>query len=242
MKKLAILIITGLFVSCQLILPPSASSETGHFSFEIPIGCVRDNSESLSLSFAFVNTDEEEELTYTILSLQSIGHQFVTVSIETDVGNYEIRKISIRNEADSIRAISPKVGSNKASLVSSPLPYRFSVFADSTAILSPDMLTFSGSDSPEDYGYSSFAMDVSILYPDFASSLNAFSFDIFREIVSDVDTGNIFISPVSVAYAFGLLYPGVRGTALEEIKDCFYLMTSHNRRHFSFIVILWTIC
>ena len=86
----------------------------------------------------------------------------------------------------------------------------------------PEILPYSASDTPETFGYNSETVNVISLYDDFGRSINNFSFDLIREIIKE-DSGNVFISPVSMMYAFGLLYPGSGGETTQSLRDVFYL-------------------
>lgn len=48
---------------------------------------------------------------------------------------------------------------------------------------------------------------------------NAFSFALYRELVSDPTSGNLFYSPFSVTSALGMTRAGARGTTLTEMSD-----------------------
>ncbi len=50
-------------------------------------------------------------------------------------------------------------------------------------------------------------------------SSNKFSFDIFREIVSEEGDTNIFISPLSMSYALGMTYNGANGETEQAMRE-----------------------
>ena len=50
-------------------------------------------------------------------------------------------------------------------------------------------------------------------------SSNEFSFDIFKQIVSEEEDTNIFISPLSMSYALGMTYNGANGQTEEAMRD-----------------------
>lgn len=58
------------------------------------------------------------------------------------------------------------------------------------------------------------------------NGVNRFAGDIYVELASE--DGNIFISPVSLSAAFGLLYPGARGDTASEMADVFGFADGEN--------------
>jgi serpin B len=130
---------------------------------------------------------------------------------------------------DSIIAASPLAGSDMATSVTITLPLDFSIEKEEKTIIAPEIISYSGTDTPEKYGYTGATANLIGLYDDFGRSINSFTFDILKE-VSEVDAQNIFISPVSLIYAFGLLHPGCVDDAGNEIKNVFYLdgLTENN--------------
>jgi serpin B len=172
---------------------------------------------------SLIYQNSEGESRNVLANLTPLGYDdYITDDINVFTGNYELIQFLVLNDQDSILAAAPLSGSTKAASVSSSLPYAFSVTKNCSITVEPDIVTYIASDTPELYGYSSSSVNVIGLYDDFANSINHFSFDMFRELIKDND-GNIFISPVSMAYAFGLLYPGSRTYTTEEIRNVFYL-------------------
>lgn len=221
MRRFGIIIFIVLLSACQFVLRPLSGN--GEFSFQFPSDCVSDSSETVFLSITYASTDGIETLYSRSLDLSISDNNYVSPSLEVAIGDYEIYEIKLINTEDDILALSPKTGSSKAADISMPLPYEFSVEKNKTTLISPNMLPLSLQDALADFGYTSQELDMSALYPSFAASLNDFSFDLLREVSDENDTANIFLSPMSVAYAFGLLYPAARGTTLEEIRDLLYL-------------------
>lgn len=221
MKRFSAFLFIFILAGCQLILRPVSGN--GEFNFQFPASCINDSSETVFVSFTYASTDGIEILYSSSLDLTRSGDNYTSAALDVPIGDYEIYEISIINTEDNILALSPKTGSNKATDISKPLPYEFSVEKNKTTYILPDMLPLSAEDGLSDFGYSTQEQDMTALYPTFSASLNDFSFDLLREVSNNSDTGNVFLSPMSVAYAFGLLYPAARGTALEEIRELFYL-------------------
>ncbi len=216
MKRLSFLLFTLLVLtSCQIFSP--ADTATGSFNLEINMA----DASPQTVSLIYQNSEGESR--NALASLTALGNgDYITADINVFSGNYKLMRFLVLNDQDSILAAAPVNGSTKALSVSSSLPYTFNVTRNNTITVEPEIVSYNASDTPELYGYSSSSVNVIGLYDDFANSINHFSFDIFRELIKDND-GNIFISPVSMAYAFGLLYPGSRTYTTEEIRNVFYL-------------------
>jgi len=216
MKKISALFIILLIISSCQIFPPSDSA-SGAFNLEINM----EDTTPQTVSLIYQNPDGESRQVLANLKPQG-NDDYITDDIAVTIGNYTLVQFIVLDQQDSILAATPVSGSTKASTVSSSLPYEFVITKNNTITLEPDILIYTASDTPELYGYSSSSVNVISLYDDFANSINHFSFDIFSEIIKSED-GNIFISPLSMAYAFGLLYPGTGTTTAEEIQNVFYL-------------------
>jgi len=174
-----------------------------------------------TISLIYQNSNGESRQVLANLKPQG-NDDYITSNIKVMAGNYELTQFLVLNDQDSILAAAPLSGSTKAASVSSSLPYAFSVTKNCSITVEPDIVTYTASDTPELYGYLSSSVNAVSLYDDFANSINLFSFDILSEIIKNKN-GNIFISPLSMVYAFGLLYPGTGTITAEEIQNVFYL-------------------
>ncbi len=217
MKKLGFLLFVLLFLTSCQIFSFLGEKTTGNLYFEVEL----DNDSLSAVSVIYENSNGEDK---TELLKFAYGYEglYRTNTINLNTGNYTLKQFLVINNMDSIIAAAPRSGSNKATEVSEELPIDFKIEKDITNIMVPEILPYSGSDTPENFGYDSETANVISQYDDFGNSINNFSFDLIREI-NKADTGNIFISPVSMMYAFGLLYPGSGGETTQALRDVFYL-------------------
>ena len=67
----------------------------------------------------------------------------------------------------------------------------------------------------------------------YASSVNAFAFDLYRAISADEKEAgkNIFFSPPSIHTAFSILYEGARGNTAKQMLDAFGFEPDRGARH-----------
>jgi len=217
MKRICILLALLLVLaSCQLF-SFLGEKATGNLYFEIEL----DDDTPSAVSVIYENS--KGEIRTELLKFASANNGlYTTNTINLNTGNYTLKQFLVINSLDSIIAAAPVNGSSKASEVSEELPVNFRIEKDETYILVPEILPYSASDTPETFGYNSETVNVISLYDDFGRSINNFSFDLIREIIKG-DSGNVFISPVSMMYAFGLLYPGSGGETTQSLRDVFYL-------------------
>ena len=205
-----------LLISCQIFSDIGGTS-IGSFIIELDI----DDTNPVHVSVIYENDDGEVRT--ALLNLRRMGQTlFQTDEINVNTGNYSLEQCLILDANDSIIAAAPFDGSDKAGFVTTPLPLNFNITKDEKTTITPDIITYSETDTPETYGYSSITSTLIGLYDDFSISINDFSFDIMQE-VSQANAENVFISPISLVYAFGLLHPGCSDVAGQEIKDLFYL-------------------
>ena len=215
MKKIGLLLAVLLVLtSCQLF-SSLGEKATGNLYFEIEV----DNPSAVSVIYENSEGELKTELLKVAYEQEGL-YRTNTISLYT--GNYTLKQFLVINDADSIIAAAPRSGSVKATEVSEELPINFKIEKDKTNIIVPEVLPYSGSDTPENFGYDSETANVISQYDDFGNAINNFSFDLIREI-NKTDTGNIFISPVSMMYAFGLLYPASGGETTQILRDVFYL-------------------
>jgi len=217
MKKIGLLLAALLVLtSCQLF-SFLGEKTTGNLYFEVEL----DDNTPTAVSVIYENSNGEIK---TELLKFTYGYEglYKTNTISLNTGNYTLKQFLVIDNMDSIIAAAPRSGSVKATEVNEELPIIFRIEKDETNIMIPEILPYSGNDTPENFGYDSETANVISQYDDFGKSINNFSFDLMREI-NKTDTGNIFISPVSMMYAFGLLYPGSGGETTRALRDVFYL-------------------
>lgn len=216
MKRIGLLLIVlVVLTSCQ-IFPRDDEAAVGSFMVELNIG------DAIATNVSVIYEDAQGKSSTALLNLQRYSQFYYTDKINLETGNYSLKQCLVLDANDSIIAATPLSGSNMAGSVSQTLPLDFSIEEDEITTIAPEILSYSGTDTPEQYGYNSATATVIGLYDDFGRSINNFTFDISKE-VSEQYPGNVFLSPVSLVYAFGLLYPGCGDAAIQEIKDVFYL-------------------
>lgn len=217
MKKLSVFLLILLTLSSCQIFSFLGDKATGDMYFEVEI----DNETAKAVSVIYETSDSKLK---TELLKFAYGYDglYRTKTISLNTGNYSLKQFLVIDASDSIIAGVPIDGSDKANDISEYLPVDFRIKKNETLILVPEILPYSGSDTPEIFGYNSATAHVISQYDDFGNSINNFSFDLMREIVKS-DSGNVFISPVSMMYAFGLLYPGSGGETTQALRDVFYL-------------------
>lgn len=217
MKKAGLfLFILLTFSSCQL-LSFLGEKASGDLFFEVEL----DNAAPSAITVIYENNDGEVK-TELLKFAYSHNGLYKTKTISLNTGEYTLKQFLVIDSADSILAAAPLDGSTKAGNALETLPINFKIKKNETKILAPEILPYTGNDSPETFGYSSATINTISQYDDFGNSINNFSFDLIREITKD-DTGNVFISPVSMMYAFGLLYPASGGETTQALRDVFYL-------------------
>lgn len=218
MKKVSMIFISMLLTltSCQLF-SFLGEKGTGDLCFEVEF----DNATPYAVSVIYESQNGDIRSEFLKLALENDGI-YKTNPISLNTGNYTLEQFLVINKTDSILAASPLSGSDKANKVSEMLPINFKIEKDKTNIMVPEILPYLNNDTHGSFGYNSETVNVISLYDDFANSINNFSFDFLREIFKK-DSSNIFISPVSIMYAFGLLYPGTGGETTQALRDVFYL-------------------
>jgi len=217
MKKLSVFLFILLTLSSCQIFSFLGEKAKGNMYFELELENITPSAVSV-----IYETSSGEIRTELLKFASAYNDLYTTNTISLNTGDYTLKQFLVINNLDSIVAAAPVNGSSRASEVSEELPISFKINRDKTKILAPDILPYLGSDTPETFGYNSEIVNTISLYDDFGRSINNFSFDLVREIIKG-DSGNVFISPVSMMYAFGLLYPGSGGETTQSLRNVFYL-------------------
>ncbi|MEO1255686.1 MAG: hypothetical protein AAFY41_12515, partial [Bacteroidota bacterium] len=111
-----------------------------------------------------------------ILELFSFGDSYVSESLTLVTQNYQLTLFQVLDENDHIIYAAPLEGSDKASLVSDPLPLLFEVEEEGTTTVTPEVLLVAEEDDPTDFGYIKFDFEI----------VNSFSLDLL--VLSDWDS------------------------------------------------------
>jgi len=169
--------------------------------------------------------DDQSDLTTEILNLSLFNDTYLSSPLQLAVGSYSLEEFIVMDENDTVIYISPKSGSDKASLVTKPLPFVFTIYKDSTSRIIPEVVQVDSSDEPEDFGYTEFSFVVVGDYDGFAQNMNRFGIDMFKYLAGNPKDSavNTFMSPISISYALALLYCGSDGSTEPLLKDLMHL-------------------
>ncbi len=161
------------------------------------------------------------ELISDELELSLFNTTYLSEPMLLNVGDYSLEEFVVLNEQDSVIYLSPKTGSDKAELVSNPLPLLFTVYVDSTTRITPEVVMVDHNDTPADFGYTEFGFEIIGDEEGFARCMNQFGLDLFKYLADNpMDSAeNNFISPTSIIYALGMLYNGTSNQTADMLKD-----------------------
>ena len=98
-----------------------------------------------------VYTDEK-------LQLYKMGEGYISAPLALKVGTYSLEKFVVFDSTDMGIFATPYEGTERAYLVTNPLPLEFSVSKDKITTVTPEVLDTEGT-VPEDFGYSSFGIE-----------------------------------------------------------------------------------
>lgn len=163
-----ILLVVFSLSSCE---KNSADASKGKAKFSIgPIETLNqpksEVSESELVSYHVMVSVEDNEgnpvLTDELIPVYAFGTGFVSEEVELDAGVYSLTKFLVINPAGEVIYATPVEGSPMAYLVDDPLPIIFSVTANTSVVIYPEVLPAEGQE-PGDFGYVSFG--VNIIYP-----------------------------------------------------------------------------
>ncbi len=120
------------------------------------------STETEDVSAVYVSVkNSSDEYVYNMqeLTLLSFNGGYITGNIELEEGDYTVIDFIVVNDQDSVVYLSPKEGSELASMVDYPLPVSFSVSASDTSSVSLQVISADLGDAA-DYGYTNFTFDV----------------------------------------------------------------------------------
>ncbi|MEP5611103.1 MAG: hypothetical protein ABJP45_02580 [Cyclobacteriaceae bacterium] len=117
-------------------------------------------------------------LTDQSILLTSFGSSFISTSIELPVGEYNLTSFIVIDDQDQVIYVTPTEGSEKAYLVSDPLPLQFSVTEDEVTNVIPEILPIFEESDPVEYGYGFTVFGLSVVE----------LFDLNMAVVLDTDS------------------------------------------------------
>jgi hypothetical protein len=94
------------------------------------------------------------------IDLIAFGNSYVSQNIELTIGNFKLTKFIILNSDNKAIFATPVAGSSLASLVSKPLPIEFSISADGTTQVIPEVLTITQDNTTSMFGYVEFGFNI----------------------------------------------------------------------------------
>jgi glycosidase len=84
--------------------------------------------------------------------------EYLSTSIPLRAGSYQLTEFIVTDDADNIIYVTPLAGSQYDYLVTRPLPIEFSISADNTTVVRPEVVSVTGPLSA--YGYAAFTFEI----------------------------------------------------------------------------------
>jgi hypothetical protein len=105
-------------------------------------------------------TDGQGNTVYSLkkLSIYKFGEEYVSESLSLETGTYNLTEFMI-SKGSSVVYATPVAGSERAQLISYPLPITFQITENSSKLVKPEVLNAT-SVSPQEFGYASFSFSV----------------------------------------------------------------------------------
>ncbi|MEA2077454.1 MAG: serpin family protein [Candidatus Marinimicrobia bacterium] len=222
MKKLCLFIIVLVFFSACSWFDGDQTGQQGIAQFGVSNASLQKSQTTPApdhVRISYMNA--ASELISDELNLSLFNTTYLSEPLQLNTGDYSLEEFIVCDENDSVIYLSPKTGSDKADLVSQPLPFLFTIHKDSTIQIIPQVIRVDMNDTPEDFGYTEFGFDIVGDNEGFARCMNQFGLDLFKYLAANpIDSvENNFISPTSIAYAFGMFYNGTGGTTADMLKS-----------------------
>lgn len=154
-------IILSLLIGCVPADSPSISGVTVSFKVKSNLDARINEDERPSSILITIMSKTNNELIYNLkkLPLYELGEGYITEKLELFVGQYEVLEFAVLNEEEEVIFLTPKEGSEFASLVETPLPKSFIVNASEVSEVTLEVIR-ADLGEPADYGYAVFNFDV----------------------------------------------------------------------------------
>ncbi len=226
MKKLGLLIIVLIFFSACSWFDGNQNAQQGVAQFGVSNSSLQKLSTSSApdhIRISYINSSSE--LISDELELSLFNTTYLSEPLMLNIGDYSLEEFIVCDDNDSVIYLSPKTGSDKADLVSQPLPLIFTVLKDSTTQIIPEVVRVDINDTPEDFGYTEFGFEIVGDNEGFVRCMNQFGFDVFKILAGNpIDSAqNNFISPISLNYALGMLHNATGGNTSDMLKRVMHL-------------------
>ncbi|MEM7299076.1 MAG: LamG-like jellyroll fold domain-containing protein [Bacteroidota bacterium] len=157
--KLAVILL--LLTSCFEDPDPTGTTGEVNFSFQSTSkgGRIESNETPDAIFLSIRNEEGELIMDFNRVSLVQVGQDYVTATLELTVGTYTVEDFIVVNEEDSALYMTPKVDSELASLVDTPLPFEFVVQELVTNHLILDVIAANYADALS-FGYATFSFNI----------------------------------------------------------------------------------
>lgn len=150
-----------LLTSCHEESEPDKALGTVTFSFQSALDAGRvefsENPDAIYLSIR--NEAGELLMDFNRLSLVQVGQGYVTATLELTTGMYTIEDFIVVNAEDSALYLTPKVNSDLAPLVDTPLPHAFLIDELQTNDLVLDVIAANYAEALS-FGYATFSFNI----------------------------------------------------------------------------------
>lgn len=226
MKKLSLLVIVLMFFSACSWFDGDQIAQQGVAQFGVSNTSLQKSQTTPApdhVRISYMNA--ASELISDELELSLFNTTYLSEPLMLNTGDYSLEEFIVCDDNDSVIYLSPKTGSDKADLVTQPLPLIFTVLKDSTTQIIPEVVRVDVNDTPEDFGYTEFGFEIVGDNEGFVRCMNQFGFDVFKILAGNpVDSAqNNFISPISLDYALGMLYNATGGNTSDMLKSVMHL-------------------
>lgn len=94
------------------------------------------------------------------LSLTLFGQDYISEGLQLGTGNFTLTGFAILNSANEIIYATPVENSDKAKIVTKPLPIPFTISKENTTQVVPEVVTVTNQDTAASFGYASFGFKV----------------------------------------------------------------------------------
>ena len=153
-----------LFFACNndngILIKEETGEVTFSFSSNTVTGKLSAKNTDVNVSALYITIEDSEGNVVKDnekITLTSFGSSYITDEIELSEGDYNITSFNIVDEDNSVVYASPLEGSDMAQYVNDPLPIAFSVVANESNTVTPEVIYVGPTTTPEQFGYTSFS-------------------------------------------------------------------------------------
>ncbi|MBN8705610.1 MAG: LamG domain-containing protein [Bacteroidetes bacterium] len=144
----------------------NSTEKLGDIKFQINSGgtaLLKTESDTVAKQIFITLQDQsgKEVVTARKIELVSFGTGLISLPVSLPEGNYTLTDFFVTNSLNQTIYAAPKTGSEKAYLVSHPLPLQATISANQTTTLSVEVVAVNTVDTPSLFGYISFPINIS---------------------------------------------------------------------------------